>query len=172
MHLVLSLVQTAVESFLESRLVIRPTDDLPVWLLEDRKGVFVSFYTYGGALRGFAGSLHPTKANLAEELIHASISAAVKDRSFLPVSRAELPGLKLRVDIVESVDPLPINKPVKKVQGLCVESLQRKTDVLLPGTFPLEDTKTLVVNLCHRAKIDVDADKYRVLSFKTKTFTT
>lgn len=96
-----------------------------------RAGVFVSIKKRG-QLRGCIGTIEPTRANLAEEIIHNAINAGGEDPRFGPVQEDELAHLVYSVDILaepelidgsESLDP--------ERYGVIVRS-GRKSGLLLP----------------------------------------
>lgn len=64
-----------------------------------RAGVFVCLKK-GGLLRGCIGTVEPTQANIAEEVVENAISAATRDSRFDPVSPAEVADLTIAVDIL------------------------------------------------------------------------
>jgi len=81
--------------------------------LPSRAGVFVSLKK-DGQLRGCIGTIEPTTASLAEEIIQNAISAAFRDTRFDPVSVEELDDLTISVDVlypaervssIEELDP-------------------------------------------------------------------
>ena len=72
---------------------------LPEELLTSRAGAFVSVHE-GGALRGCIGTIGPTRATLAEEIIGNAISAATQDPRFSPIRPEELPMLEISVDVL------------------------------------------------------------------------
>ncbi|MBE0446706.1 MAG: AmmeMemoRadiSam system protein A [Actinobacteria bacterium] len=79
---------------------ITPPVDTAAELLEKRAGVFVCLKVDGN-LRGCIGTVQPTQANVAEEIITNAIQAAEADPRFPPISIDELPLLQFIVDILE-----------------------------------------------------------------------
>jgi AmmeMemoRadiSam system protein A len=83
-----------------------PTFDDPS--LPKRAGAFVSLHA-GGLLRGCIGTIGPTAASLAEEIVHNAVQAATADPRFPPVRPDELDGLEISVDVLhpaERIDSL------------------------------------------------------------------
>lgn len=96
-----------------------------------RAGVFVSIKKKG-QLRGCIGTTEPTRANLAEEIIHNAISAGTEDPRFGPVQKDELDQLVYSVDILaesEAIDGPESLDPQR--YGVIVRS-GRKSGLLLP----------------------------------------
>jgi AmmeMemoRadiSam system protein B len=67
---------------------------------------FVSLKTWDGELRGCIGTVEPTRASLAEELVANAVSAATRDPRFPPVAESELSNLRYSVDILHEPEPL------------------------------------------------------------------
>jgi len=130
----LSLARRAFDTYTLQRERIPTPEGLPE-LLRKRSGVFVSAVR-GGAPRCCMGSLYPTQANLADDIIAAAVAAAGLDARRAPVEPDELHELQLIVSIVappESItDPRGID-PVK--EGIAARGAQR-TGVVLPGETP------------------------------------
>lgn len=74
-------------------------DGLPDELLDQKAGVFVSLHK-NGSLRGCVGTINPTTANVAREIIQNAVSAGLKDTRFKPVTAHELPYLTYKVDVL------------------------------------------------------------------------
>lgn len=109
-------------------------DDLPP-LLRERSGVFVSAML-GDAPRCCMGTLHPTRATLAEQIVEAAVAAAGMDARFPAITPDELPRLRVIVSIVEP--PEPISRPVTldpAEEGLAVRS-RCGWGVVLPRETP------------------------------------
>lgn len=99
------LARRALESFIISRKIIDVPTDLPKEMLVKQAGTFVSI-KIGGKLRGCIGTIGPTKASIAEEIIHNAVSAAVHDPRFNPVREKELPELVYSVDVLGKTEPI------------------------------------------------------------------
>jgi AMMECR1 domain-containing protein len=94
----LRLARHAFDAYLQDRTVVDPPDALPA-LLQGRVGVFVSTMIHG-APRCCMGSLYPTQADTAHEIIAAAVAAAGNDHRFAPVTPAEAKRLTLIVSFV------------------------------------------------------------------------
>lgn len=106
------LARQAVESYVRTGAVIEVPAEAPDRLLKPA-GVFVSLKDHG-RLRGCIGTIAPTEANAAAEIINSAIMAASQDPRFSPVEPADLTELTYSVDILgepeeaggpESLDP-------------------------------------------------------------------
>lgn len=107
-------------------------DGLPDELIENKAGVFVSLHK-NGRLRGCIGTIAPTTANIAREIIQNAVSAGLKDSRFDPVTTAELPYLTYKVDVL--AEPESVSGPEEldvKRYGVIVTS-GYKRGLLLPN---------------------------------------
>ena len=125
------LARESVESYVLRRQVLKVPEDLPQELLNRKAGAFVSIHKQG-RLRGCIGTIAPTRASLAEEIIHNAVSAAVHDPRFDPIQPEELKWLEISVDVlgepesISSEDELDIKR-----YGVIVTQGQRR-GLLLP----------------------------------------
>jgi uncharacterized protein (TIGR00296 family) len=71
----------------------------------ERRGVFVTL-TEDGQLRGCIGLPYPV-APLADAIVEAGASAALRDPRFRPVQPAELPMLRVEVTVLTTPSPIP-----------------------------------------------------------------
>src|SRR6476659_4257853 len=98
------LARLAVEAFIAKGERIKPPA-APQGIMAERRGVFVTLRTADGDLRGCIGTIEPTAAIVAEEIIQNAISAATHDPRFPPVAPAELQGLTYGVDALAPPEP-------------------------------------------------------------------
>lgn len=78
--------------------------DPEIWA--DRQACFVSIKNADGSLRGCIGTIRPTQANLAREIMANAVSAATRDPRFPPMSAGELPGVFFSVDVLSLPEPV------------------------------------------------------------------
>jgi len=107
-------------------------DGLPEELLQTQAGVFVSLHK-NGRLRGCVGTIAPTTANIAREIIQNAVSAGLRDNRFEAVTKEELSFLTYKVDVLS--DPEPVSGPEEldvKRYGVIVTS-GYKRGLLLPN---------------------------------------
>ena len=79
--------------------------DLPAELTARRAGAFVSLKK-NGQLRGCIGTIAPTRASLAEEIVANAVSAGLHDPRFPPVAAEELAELVYDVDVLGAPEPV------------------------------------------------------------------
>lgn len=125
------LAYASVEAYVSERRTIPVPDGLSEDLTGRRAGAFVSIHEHG-ALRGCIGTISPTRASLAEEIIANAVSASSRDPRFAPIKPDELPWLEISVDVlgepedISSKDMLDVKR-----YGVIVTS-GRKRGLLLP----------------------------------------
>jgi AmmeMemoRadiSam system protein A len=121
----------SVESYVLTRRVLPVPSGLPEALLRTRAGAFVSVHKQG-QLRGCIGTVAPTKASLAEEIIANAVSASSRDPRFDPIRPDELPYLEISVDVLG--EPERINSKaeldVKRYGVIVTKGIRR--GLLLP----------------------------------------
>lgn len=135
----LDLARRAFDTYATRREVIEPPASLPP-LFRQRIGVFVSAMR-NKAPRCCMGTVYPTEANAARELIANAVAAAGRDRRFPPIKPAELKSLTLIVSIVAQPRPLRASE-VKSLDptrdGLMVKAGDRTGVVLSRETTQVE----------------------------------
>ena len=94
-----SLARRSMEAWIRDGKTIRVPEDVPEEMKKTRAGAFVSIHKHG-KLRGCIGTIAPTAANVAEEIIHNAISASTRDPRFDPVTEDELKWLEINVDVL------------------------------------------------------------------------
>lgn len=131
MVLAVTLARLAVERYVRAREVIALPSALPPELTAPG-AAFVTLRV-GRELRGCIGTLAPTKANLAEEIITNAISAATNDPRFPAVGPNELGGLNYEVDLLSALEPVSREGELDPERyGVVVEAGGRR-GVLLPA---------------------------------------
>lgn len=131
MHPFIALAHQAVKTYLETGHIILPPEPLPDNMAAPA-AVFVSLYSADGQLRGCRGTIVPTKPNLAEAIIHTAITSATDDPRFPPLVMAELPGLKIKLDVLSPMEPVSdISTLDEKLYGVLIQSGKRRA-LLLP----------------------------------------
>ena len=140
-----------------------PTFDDPA--LPARAGAFVSLHL-GGLLRGCIGTIGPTAASLAEEIVHNAIQAATADPRFPPVRPDELNGLEITVDVLhpaERIDSLDDLDP--RVYGVITTRGWRR-GLLLPDLEGVDTAEEQVSIAMSKAGIGgtepVDLERFKV----------
>ena len=87
----------ALETYVKTGRVMDVPDDVPDEMLKNKAGTFVSIKK-NGELRGCIGTIMPTKANIALEIISNAISSGTRDPRFNAVKMDELDLLSYSVD--------------------------------------------------------------------------
>jgi len=125
------LARASAEYYVKNRMVMKVPEWVPDELLKTKAGAFVSIHKFG-CLRGCIGTILPTRASLAQEIISNAISAVSEDNRFDPVDEEELEWLDINVDVlsepekIASADQLDVKK-----YGVIVECGSRR-GLLLP----------------------------------------
>lgn len=154
LHLITRLAKAAVESYISRGKLLKP-EELTTEMKE-RAGVFVSIKKHG-QLRGCIGTFEPTRANVAEEIIHNAISSATGDPRFSPVRASELPDLDYSVDILTRPEPVSSQAQLDpKKYGIIVEHGFRR-GLLLPDLEGV-DTVDEQIRIC-RLKAGISQDE-------------
>jgi AmmeMemoRadiSam system protein A len=134
-HPFVKLARDTIYSYIRGKKVVdvAPPDELAPEM-KQRAGVFVSIKKKG-QLRGCIGTIEPSEANLAQEIIHNAISAATRDPRFPPVSPEELDELDISVDVLSAPEPVDsLDQLDPERYGLIVQSVENpyKRGLLLP----------------------------------------
>ncbi len=131
-HPFVQLARAAIETYVREHKRLKPPALTPE--MKQRAGAFVSLHA-ANELRGCIGTIQPSRANLAEEIIENAISAAARDPRFTPVEPHELTGLEISVDVLTppvAIESIQDQDP--KRHGLIVQSKLNtwKRGLLLP----------------------------------------
>jgi len=162
----ISLARKAINTFVEKHEKIDVPGDASEELCINQAGVFVTIKREG-RLRGCIGTMSPTKASIAEEIIDNAIQAAVKDSRFTEVQMEELGELEISVDVlshledVESKEQLDINQ-----YGIVVTKDYRR-GLLLPNLSGVKDVDNQIEIALEKAGIDKDG-AYRIQRFSVE----
>jgi AmmeMemoRadiSam system protein A len=140
-HPLVRLARDTIESYIRGKKVVDvPPEEELTPEMKQRAGVFVSIKKRG-QLRGCIGTIEPSEANVAQEIIRNAVSAATRDPRFPPISPEELEDLDISVDVLttpELVESLEQLDPRR--YGLIVQSLENpwKRGLLLPDLPGIE----------------------------------
>jgi AMMECR1 domain-containing protein len=162
--LALALARKAFDTYALRRERLPTPDDLPE-LLRARSGAFVSAVK-GDAPRCCMGSLYPTQATIADEVIQAAVAAAGLDARKPPVTADELPKLHLIVSIVAPPESIADPRAIDPVtQGLAARARER-TGVVLPGETPHLELAIKWARIRAGAAPDEPVEYFRVRAFR------
>ena len=99
------------------------------------------------------GSIEPREANIALEVIHNAITAASRDPRVDPITRQDLPGLTVKVDILSALEPVAgIEAFDPKRYGMVLNG-GWKRGVLLPDLEGVETPEQQYAIVCRKAGI-------------------
>lgn len=125
------LARLSLETYVTAHGYAKLPDGLPGELTDVQAGAFVSLKK-DGRLRGCIGTILPTKASLAEEILHNAIAAGTQDPRFDPVTADELPHLVYDVDVLTTPERIADASQLDvKRYGVIVERGNRR-GLLLP----------------------------------------
>ncbi len=167
-----ALAKKALESYVNNGETLALTDQeaeaLPEPLRIQKAPCFVSIYKQG-ELRGCIGTVSPTCACLAEEIIQNAVSAGVNDPRFPAVETDELGDLTYSVDILEEPEDIqsPADLDVKKY-GVIVSAGSRK-GLLLPDLDGVDSFEDQIAIARRKAGIE-PGEPIRLQRFKVTRF--
>lgn len=169
MHPIVSLAKTTVEEYVKNKNRLIATDAGLGELSGKKAGVFVCMKK-DGELRGCIGTFLPTQDNIAQETIENSISAAVKDPRFMPVTAGELDGLTYTVDILSPPEPITdISQLDAKRYGVIVNAAGRR-GLLLPDLEGVETVEQQLSIAMQKAGIppgtQISVSRFEVVRYK------
>ena len=171
MHPLTRLAKQAVEIYVNEGKIIFPNKEIPAEYSEKQAGVFVTI-SKNGELRGCIGTYAPAHENIAHEIVHNAIDAAINDPRFEPVSAEELPNLSYEVYILEEPEQITSIKNLDpKTFGVIVVSAGRKkSGLLLPGIDGIDTIEQQLAIACQKAGIDPRKEKLVVYRFRAQKF--
>ncbi|MBU4274757.1 AmmeMemoRadiSam system protein A [Patescibacteria group bacterium] len=165
-----SLAKSAVENYIEHGKIIAPFQDLPKEFSE-KAGVFVTIKKEG-QLRGCIGTYLPTKENIAEEIIHNAIAAAIEDYRFTPIQKEELPNLSYVVYILNEPEFVKDTKKLNpKKYGIIVKTEDSKrAGLLLPDLENIDTIEQQISIACQKGEIDLKKENILIYRFTVKKY--
>lgn len=149
------LARLSLETYVQSGRYLDLPGILPEELTKSRAGAFVSLKEHG-QLRGCIGTIAPTRACLAEEILRNAVSAGTDDPRFSPVAKEELGNLVYSVDVLgapESIASAAELDPQK--YGVIVERGTRR-GLLLPDLAGVDTPERQIDIARQKAGIDPD----------------
>lgn len=154
------LARYSLETFVKTHKPAKLPKDLPEELTARRAGAFVSLHK-DNKLRGCIGTIFPTTASIAEEILQNAISACSRDPRFSPVEISELDEIVYSVDIMGEPERIFSEKDLDvKKYGVIVENGGRR-GLLLPdleGVDTVEEQISIAKQKAHigtREKVDL-----------------
>jgi AmmeMemoRadiSam system protein A len=160
-----ALGRRAIDTYLRTRRLIEPPQPIPP-VLTAPSAVFVSLYK-NGELRGCVGSVHPTEATAAHELIRYAVASAVRDPRFDPVRLDEVATLTIKVQLLEPAEPTDVSGLNPQTHGVIVRAGDRQA-LLLPGIEGIDTAEQQLRAACDKAGINRNAP-LELERFRTRT---
>lgn len=169
MHPLAELAKIAVGIYVSEGKMIFPPKDTPAEFLNRQAGVFVTI-TKNGELRGCIGTYAPAQENIALEVVHNAIDAAVNDPRFIPVAADELASLDYEIYILQEPEQvMSIKELDPKVFGIIAASAgKRKSGLLLPGIKGITTVEQQLAIACQKAGIDPRREKLVIYRFRAE----
>lgn len=133
------LARRALETYVTKRKYIDKPVDLPLEMMEEKAGVFVSIKSRD-RLRGCIGTISPTEGNIADEIIRNAVSAGTGDPRFDPIGEDELDLLIYSVDVLGKPEAIQSIDELDVLHYGVIVSKGRKRGLLLPN---LDGVKTV-----------------------------
>ena len=159
----IKLARRAIERFVCEGIILSPPKVLSDEM-KPRAGTFVSLHC-SGELRGCIGTIEPSCANIAAEVIANAISAATRDPRFPPLCPDELADLDISVDVLTEPEPISsLEELDPKRYGVIVRSGTRR-GLLLPDLQGIETAQQQVEIALRKAWIAPD-EPYRMYRFE------
>jgi len=148
-HPLVQLAKDTIENYVRQGTTIQPPKELASEM-EKQAGAFVSIHKHG-MLRGCIGTIEPTQANVAQEVIQNAISAATRDPRFPPIGPEELADLEIKVDVLGEPEPVDgLEELDPKRYGVIVKSARDwRRGLLLPDLEGV-DTAEYQVDIARR----------------------
>lgn len=168
----LKLARQSIEHYLKAKEILKIPQNLPDFLLKNKKGVFVSiFQKKTNELRGCIGTYLPTKENIAKEIIDNAISAGFKDPRFPPLTLDELSKVYLEVSLLdipvlisslEELDP--------EIYGIIIKTQSGRQALLLPKIPGIDTREQQIWAVCQKGQINPLKEKCQFYRFRTQKF--
>ncbi|MDD3171384.1 MAG: AmmeMemoRadiSam system protein A, partial [Bacilli bacterium] len=159
-----SLARQSLEYYINNKKILKCPSNLIDDMIKKKAGVFVSIKKEGN-LRGCVGTISPTRANIALEIIANAISAGINDYRFETVTKEELGKLVYSVDVLGKMELVNSLKELNvKRYGIIVRS-QGRSGLLLPNLEGIDSIDDQVRIALQKARIHED-EKYQIERFE------
>ena len=156
----------SVESWVRRHRVMEVPEGLPAALTDSRAGAFVSIHKQG-RLRGCIGTIAPTQASLAEEIIRNAVSAAARDPRFEPIRPDELQWLEIHVDVLGEPEDIASEDALDVKRYGVIVSRGHRRGLLLPDLDGVDTVAQQVAIARQKAGIGpnekVDLQRFEVV---------
>lgn len=169
MDIYTQIARQSAEKFVKTGQTMEIPQDLPDALLLDQKGVFVTIYRKENgtkSLRGCIGTIHPTRPNVAEEIIQNAIWTVSEDYRFNPVQQSELDNLEYEVSLLQPATKISSKRELDaKHFGVIVESEDGRKGLLLPDIEGIDSAEEQIAIACQKGDISPEED-FDIYKFK------
>lgn len=166
-HSLVQLARTTIVSYVRLHKVVAPPAVLAPEM-QQRAGVFVSLHR-GGELRGCIGTIAPTQASVAQEIIANAISAATRDPRFPPVRPDELDDLEISVDVLTPAEPISSTSELDPKRFGVIVELGYRRGLLLPDLEGVDTVEYQVEIALRKAGIRPQ-EPYKLFRFEVLRF--
>ncbi len=160
-----ALARASVEGFVRTGRPIARPDGLPTELVDERAGVFVSLHE-DGDLRGCIGTIGPTMACMADEIIRNGVAACSEDPRFPPVSDDELDFLEISVDVLAPAEPVASETGLDPARYGVIVTKGWRRGLLLPNLEGVDTVRVQVDIAKRKAGIGLDERGVRLERFE------
>ena len=166
-HPLVQLARKTIETYLKQDKIIDPPAELTPEMKE-QAGVFVSLHR-AGQLRGCIGTFRPTTESVAQEIIRNAIESSTRDPRFPPMTKDELTGLEISVDVLSKPEPAGSVKDLDaKKYGVIIKS-GAKSGLLLPNLDGV-NTPEEQVAICRRKAWINNEEPIELFRFEVRRF--
>jgi AmmeMemoRadiSam system protein A len=151
----------------------RPQLPAATGALAENRGAFVTLHRRDGELRGCVGMMQSDRP-LLDTVARMAVASATEDGRFLPVTEAELAGLRIEISALGPLAPVRPEEVEVGRHGLLISHAGRR-GVLLPQV-PVEhgwDRETFLAHTCRKAGLPADTWRERgveLLGFTASVF--
>jgi len=149
------LARYSIETYVRTGLKAQLPPDLPVELLHNRAGVFVSLHKFD-ELRGCVGTIVPTKRSIADEINSNGILACSEDHRFPPVQADELDDIDYSVDVLGKSEPIRSKKELDVHRYGVIVSDGYRRGLLLPDLEGVDTVEQQVSIALRKAGLNYD----------------
>ncbi|PKM90592.1 MAG: AMMECR1 domain-containing protein [Firmicutes bacterium HGW-Firmicutes-12] len=161
------LARESIKHYLEKGQVLSVSleyEDLKI----NKAGVFVSLKMHG-SLRGCIGTVVPEQENIAQEIIHNAVSAAIRDPRFHPLQKEELNDIIISVDILEEPEEVVSMTELNPLEYGVIVSNGKKKGLLLPKLTGIKEPEEQIEIAKQKAGIRPDEpvklERFRVIRY-------
>ena len=151
------LAHDSLEYYLKHHKYMKVPDDLPLEMLENKAGVFVSLKKEG-QLRGCIGTIEGVTSSIAEEIIRNAVSAGLGDPRFHQVGLKEFPMLDISVDVLGASFPVLDRSILNAEKYGIIVSLGGRRGLLLPDLEGVDSPAEQIEIALQKADISADED--------------